>query len=119
MSDQIPQPFMCKVEEHRGKAIVRLSGDLDIVSAAKCGERLQAVLHENDGDTIIDLRGLTFLDSMGLSALLTASRAGPESGSAVRFIQGNRTVNRVFQITDTHTRLDWVNPEDLGEPDPS
>ena len=119
MSDQIPQPFMCKVEEHRGKAIVRLSGDLDIVSAAKCGERLQAVLHENDGDTIIDLRGLTFLDSMGLSALLTAHSVGAESGSSVLFIRGNRTVHRVFQITDTDTRLSWANPEDLDMTEPA
>ena len=114
MSDQIPQPFICKVEEHQGTAIVRLSGDLDIVSAAKCGERLHAVLHENDGDTIIDLRGLTFLDSMGLSALLTAHNAGPRSGSSVSFIRGNRTVHRVFEITNTHTRLRWANPDDLG-----
>jgi anti-sigma B factor antagonist len=118
MSDQIPQPFMCKVEEDRARTIVRLSGDLDIVSADKCLERFEAIQRNRVGELVVDLRGLTFLDSMGLSALLTAHGVGAESGSSVSFIRGNRTVHRVFQITDTETRLRWANPVDLDMSEP-
>ena len=119
MSDQMPQPFMCKVEEDRARTIMRLSGDLDIVSADKCVERFDAIRRDRGGDMVVDLRGLTFLDSMGLSALLTAHSVGAESGSSVLFIRGNRTVHRVFQITDTDTRLSWANPEDLDMTEPA
>ena len=118
MSDLSPQPFMCKVETRQGRTIVRLSGDLDIVSADKCRERLDAVLYENDEDDVVDLRGLTFLDSMGLSTLLLTYRDGLQGGREVSFIQGNRTVHRVFQITDTVNRLTWVDHESLDEAEP-
>ena len=119
LSDLSPQPFMCKVETRQGRTIVRLSGDLDIVSADKCRERLEVVLHENDDDNVVDLRGLTFLDSMGLSTLLLAHRDGHHHGGRkVSFIQGNRTVHRVFQITETVSRLTWVDPESLDDSEP-
>lgn len=53
---------------------------------------------------IIDLRGLTFMDATGLSALLAF--AGEERTCG--FVAGPRNVQRVFEITGTADRLNWV-----------
>ena len=108
-------PFGFTVETRPGKTIVRLCGDLDMASVAQCEERFRAIQLDAEA-LIVDLRGLTFLDSMGLSVLLGAHCGAQDQGGSVALIQGNRTIHRVFQITDTHTRVNWVSPEasDLG-----
>ena len=69
------------------RCIVQLCGELDLGSAPACREALDAILDEREADLLIDLRGLTFLDSMGLSALLDADIVGPERGRRVSFFR--------------------------------
>jgi stage II sporulation protein AA (anti-sigma F factor antagonist) len=69
-----------------GASRLTLRGELDLGSAG----RLEQALAEADGEVLLDLRGLTFMDSTGVRVLLeTAERSGtllrilpPESGEA-------------------------------------
>jgi anti-anti-sigma factor len=69
-----------------GASRLTLRGELDLGSAG----RLEQALAEADGDVLLDLRGLTFMDSTGVRVLLeTAERSGaglrilpPEEGEA-------------------------------------
>jgi anti-anti-sigma factor len=57
-----------------GASRLTLRGELDLGSAG----RLEQALAEADGDIVLDLRGLTFMDSTGVRVLLeTAERSGP------------------------------------------
>lgn len=90
---------------------VRVAGDLDMAAAP----RMRAVLGEMQGsgtsEVIIDLRGLTFLDSTGLSALLGAELAGRDGQAPVRFIRGNDRVHRVFELTRMDERVQWLSED--------
>lgn len=77
--------FDLRVErDERGASRVTLRGELDLGTAAQ----LEQALAEAGGDVLIDLRGLTFMDSTGVRVLLEAAErhsqglriVAPESG---------------------------------------
>ena len=112
MEPSDPQPFMIDVHAQESRHIVRLAGELDMAAAPRCSETLQAIQHEGSPEVLIDLRGLTFLDSMGLSALLKAHFAGLDGQGPVSFVHGAPTVHRVFQLTGMDAQIAWVDPPD-------
>jgi anti-sigma B factor antagonist len=77
------QRLAVAVERFADIPIVRLAGELDVVSVG----RLRAVIDElllGSGSVVIDLRGLTFIDSAGLGALVRAHKK-------TRVLQGELT----------------------------
>ena len=111
-----PQPFSYEVESEQGVTALRLYGELDMAAAPVLRSVLHEVQHRSSSDVVIDLRGLSFLDSMGLSTLMEAHGAGQDGHRTVSFIAGGRTVHRVFQVTKMDDRVSWVDP---GASDPA
>jgi anti-sigma B factor antagonist len=91
------------------RSIVQLAGELELASAAACREALDGILHGGRTDILIDLRGLTFLDSMGLSTLVHAHLVGAERGRRVSFVPGRHSVQRVFEIAEMDARVEWAD----------
>jgi anti-sigma B factor antagonist len=98
-----------QITDGGSRSIVQLAGELELASAAACREALDGILDEGRADILIDLRGLTFLDSMGLSTLLHAHLVGAERGRRVSFIRGGHAVQRVFEITEMDARVEWAD----------
>jgi anti-anti-sigma factor len=77
-------------------AVVRVTGELDVATAPE----LDACLLALDGDDImIDMAGLTFMDSSGISVLLTAFKRSTKGGH--RFVLRGPTppVVRVLHVS--------------------
>ena len=80
-----------------GVACVRLSGDLETDYAYTLDMQLQRV--EAEATTlVIDLRGLSFLDSAGLGRLLAARRRAARAGRRLVLVRGQRSVDRVLTL---------------------
>lgn len=80
---------------------VSVSGEVDSATAPGLRGCLLEVLERPGATTVeVDLRGVTFLDSAGLSALATAHRAAVAAGRELRVRCGTtRAVVRPLQIT--------------------
>ena len=80
---------------------VSVSGEVDSATAPGLRGCLLEVLARPGTDTVeADLRGVTFLDSAGLSALATAHRSAQAGGRDLRMRCGTtRAVARPLQIT--------------------
>jgi anti-anti-sigma factor len=66
--------FDLTVAHEQGTTRLTLRGELDLGTAGQ----LESALAEADGDVLLDLRGLTFMDSTGVRVLLEAAeRDGP------------------------------------------
>ena len=106
--------FEVTVSTDDGVRVVAVSGELDIDTMAE----LSAALRTGAGlgaTTVVDLRGLTFIDSTGVSGLLAASRRAQEAGRRLVCVPGPPSIQRIFQLTGLDTVLEWVDgPEDLG-----
>ena len=81
-----------------------LSGELDLASAAEFERALGRALSARPAKMVLDLSDLSFLDSCGLRALLTAQRACEEADCALTLIAGD-PARRLFELTGVAERL--------------
>ena len=110
------ESFSASVERPEDQTVVFLHGELDMDGSPQLAELLAQFL---DGESqpqeiILDLSGLSFIDSSGLSVLLTAQTTlnGQDRRLIVRSPRPNAL--KVFEITDV---VDFLNI-DLAEVDP-
>ena len=91
------QPYALSRGSRRrtGATVVHLEGELDLAAVPKLQEALHSAQHADVSQIVVDLRGLTFLDSTGLGVLLAADIAGRDGHVAVSFVRANETVHRV------------------------
>lgn len=78
-----------------GVTRVGLSGELERDHAYTLDVQLRQVEAETS-TLIIDLGGLTFLDSTGLGRLLAARRRAARAGRRLVVVRGSRTVDRML-----------------------
>ena len=106
------RPFALRTEEWDGVTVVHLEGELDLAGVPALQEALHSAQHGDVSQIVVDLRGLTFLDSSGLGVLIAADTAGRDGHVPVSFVRGNETVHRVFQLTAMEGRVNWVDAPD-------
>jgi anti-sigma B factor antagonist len=90
--------FVLSVDaRHLGaQVVVRLDGELDFETAPQVEDCLRT--HQGD-DVVVDLEGLTFMDSMGISLLLNAFRRSRQAGHTFVLRGPTAPVTRVLEIT--------------------
>ena len=64
--------------------MLELSGELDVVSAPELERHLNEALSEPHARIMLDLNGLEFVDSAGVSVLIKAKQEAESSGRTVR-----------------------------------
>jgi anti-sigma B factor antagonist len=88
---------------------VELSGDLDMTTAGSVEERLMKLeAGDPPNHLVLDLRGLRFSDSTGLSLLLNADSRGRKAGRPVTVVSGTGAPRRILETTGLSRRLDIV-----------
>lgn len=92
------QQVSCQVTIERGVTWCRLVGELDLASAPIVDAELRRLVNEGTRELVLDLSGLTFMDSSGLHLVVTWTQAAAEHGIAFSLIPGTPPVQRVFSI---------------------
>ena len=91
-------PFSAELLNGEGPSVVKLLGELDLSTAPQletCLEGLGA-----DGASVqLDLSGLTFCDSSGISAMVTAAKRVRKSGGQLSIASPQPAVRSVLEIT--------------------
>lgn len=94
-------------------ALIEVRGELDLAS----GPQLEAELGRIEPDTklvVVDLRGLEFMDSTGLSIIVRAHQRLAESGCELGLVRGSPQVQRLLDLTGVAERLRLAaTPEEL------
>jgi anti-sigma B factor antagonist len=83
---------------------VQLKGELDIATAPLARERIAELKHARD-QLVLDLRGLSFIDSTGLNLVLRLAAESTRDGWSLSLIPGSSIVQRIFQLTRTQENL--------------
>ncbi|MES9538089.1 MULTISPECIES: STAS domain-containing protein [unclassified Actinomadura] len=78
--------------------LVRVKGDIDVVSRARFEEALFEAV-ETGEPMVVDMREVTFCDSTGLNAIVAANRRAGERGTHLALVALPPRVQRVFRIT--------------------
>ncbi len=91
-------------------AYVTLRGEFDMLACGDLEPELERVADLPDVDVVtVDLRGLDFLDSHGLRALVCARDRLEEFDRQLVLVRGSIEVQRVFEITRMTERLEFVD----------
>ena len=99
--------------ERRGdRLVIALSGELDLVNAARWEEQLVGIEADPPGTLVLDLREITFIDSTGLRAVIGASQRAREAGRRLVVVRGAAAVDRLFSVTQLDQRLEIVDDPD-------
>jgi anti-sigma B factor antagonist len=91
--------------------VVTAVGEIDIASAPLLRQQLDAALRSSPPwPVLVDLTGVTFLDSTGLGALVEAHQQATALGRELLLVGAHRSVRRVLELTRLD-RLFEVHPD--------
>jgi anti-anti-sigma factor len=80
-------------------AVVKVEGEIDLDSAGDLSDAALAAMQEIGPSLILDLSGVTFMDSTGLKVLLAVHKRAELAGGRLVLAAPTRSVNRVVSIT--------------------
>lgn len=96
-------PFDFVVARYENLAEVHLIGDLDISSAPLLRQGLLDLLADGSNDITLDMAGLGFIDSTGLSVVVGAYKRAREDGRRVVVRNPRPPTRRVLEISGLDT----------------
>src|SRR5262245_18565073 len=108
--------FGLTIEPLAGGAVcVALRGELDLEHAYTFDEELRRVEGGRPDCLVLDLRGLSFLDSCGVARLLAARRRARREKRRLVLVRGGTAVTRLLAITAVDEHFESVSelPEEL------
>jgi anti-sigma B factor antagonist len=87
------------VEALDGWQVLRLAGEVDVATAPRLRDRLVQLVNEGPPLVVVDLSGLTFIDSMGLGALVSGLKRSRAQNGDLRLAGPTDHVAKVLSIT--------------------
>jgi anti-sigma B factor antagonist len=89
-----------------GTRVLTVAGELDLGSAEAMREALIDAVKSTDVDAVlVDLEGLTFLDSTGIGVLVAGWRSAGDSGKRLRVDSAHGMALEVMKITGVWPHL--------------
>lgn len=85
--------------------VVGVTGEVDVASAPALRDKALALLNRGADALVLDLRGVTFMDSTGVGSLLRIHHRASLLGSTVHFVADQPAVLRVLDIMQLRRRL--------------
>ena len=82
-----------------GWQVLRLAGEVDVATAPRLRDRLVQLINEGPPKLVVDLSGLSFIDSMGLGALVSGLKRARAHDGDLRLAGASDHVAKVLNIT--------------------
>ena len=81
------------------RAVIAARGRLNAMTAPAMKTRIRELIDEGRTEIVCDLSEVSFLDSSGLSALVSGLKATRERGGFLKLAGANEQVARIFKLT--------------------
>jgi len=105
----VEQDIEIEVRNRDGSTVVAARGEVDVATAPALRDGLDEALDHDIGTVVVDLTGVTFIDSTGLGVLIGARRRCVEAGRDLRVVVAEPRILKVFEITGL-TELFTIHP---------
>ena len=110
----VPERFRWDVVHEDQRVRIAPVGELDMAATPQLEQAIRALLHAGAAHLIIDLRGVTFIDSTALHLALDLDAAARDNGLRLELLPGPPQVQRIFELTGTLEQLPFITPDRLG-----
>jgi anti-sigma B factor antagonist len=85
--------------EAAGCTLVTFAGELDVYTAPTLGESICGLIREGNGNLVIDLTRVEFLDSTGLGVLVGALKQIQACNGSLQLVCNQERLLKIFRIT--------------------
>jgi anti-sigma B factor antagonist len=99
VSPVVPRFELSEERTGGGAHILNVRGEIHMTTAPDLSKRLTDTIDAGHTRLVLDLTGVEFIDSTGLSVLLSGLRHMTQAHGAMALVCANPTVLRLFQIT--------------------
>jgi len=98
-SRHMEETFEVSTESGSGYVLVSVVGEVDVATAPQLRDRLEEAVAEGFPTVVVDLTGVTFLDSTALGVLIEASKLCEAAGRTMRIAVSEPRILKIFEIT--------------------
>lgn len=106
--------FTIRSEQHAAAAVVAFTGDLDVATRRAARDALQAALHEGEGPLVLDLTGIEFLDSTGLTVLVNTANDARRAARPFTVVAPPGQARRTLELSGLVDELQVVDSLDAA-----
>jgi anti-sigma B factor antagonist len=108
-------PFEIIVAEHENYVHVRMEGEFDL-AAVEAVETTLLPLEARFSTVILDLRGVSFLDSTGMRAIVSADARSRKGRFELKIVRGPEPVQKLLYLAGLDKILPLIDAEELPAP---
>jgi anti-anti-sigma factor len=94
-----------RVEQEGDELVVRVSGELDIASAKRLEDELLQTIDSDTSAVVLDLGGVSFIDSTGVRLLIFAAEHSRSKGVPLRILDGSAQVKEMIETSGVEDLL--------------
>jgi anti-sigma B factor antagonist len=105
----VPDVPIKAVQLAAGVVCVEVAGEFDLTRAYAFDQQLKAIETDDVTTLVVDLRGVSFVDSAGLARIMAARRRSQRAGRRFAVVRGCRAVDRLLAMTALEHQLELVN----------
>jgi anti-sigma B factor antagonist len=99
------EQLQIEVRQEADRVVVKLEGELDMANSPLLQESMQTDELAATKTVVLDLQGLTFLDSTGLRIILAAREQCWRRGQEFAVTPGSEQVQRLLSVTGVGEHL--------------
>ena len=85
--------------EQGGRPVLVVRGEIDLAVASRLAQELDALVPESDSSALVDLSGVSFIDSSGVRELLKAKQSAQSAGGSLTLLSPSSSCQRVLEIS--------------------
>jgi anti-sigma B factor antagonist len=95
----VDQDFQIEERARTVPPVIAVSGEIDVATAPQLRECLHGVVARGESTIVLDLLGVTFLDSTALGVLVGALKRCRELGGDLHVVVADPRIMKIFEIT--------------------
>jgi anti-sigma B factor antagonist len=101
---------MTMLSEREGDVhTIAVAGELDVAGAGRVEQELRRVESTDVVSIVVDLSGLTFVESTGVRLLIEAQARSRADSGRLMLLRGPEDVQRVFELCGVEDRLPFAD----------
>lgn len=107
MLSQHIEPFTCRASSEGDAVIVAPRGELDMATVGAVEQELRRARSRGAAKLVLDLAGLSFMDSSGLHLVARWARDASRDGFEFHVGEGPPAVQRVFELAGMDDQIPY------------
>jgi anti-sigma B factor antagonist len=105
----LPPAFHIELRPDGDRVLVCPVGEMDVATVGKVEARIGEQIDRGARHVVVDLTGVSFMDSTGVRLLLVAEARAKEAGARLSVLPGSAASHRTLQICGLLDHLDVVD----------